>query len=119
MLPPKTPLCVYALHHCALLKHHESPWLKLYCRGDASSFPTMTGLSRQAFSLLHEVLFLGQQPQRTGRPQLMPSTAQLGLFLFYIGSTMGIKHLCLIFGITPTIFSIIINKMLLAPAGYG
>jgi len=79
----------------------------------------MTGLSRQAFSLLHEVLFLGQQPQRTGRPQLMPSTAQLGLFLFYIGSTMGIKHLCLMFGITPTIFSIIINKMLLAPAGYG
>ena len=74
----------------------------------------MTGLSRQAFSLLHDVLFLGQQPQRAGRgrPQLMHSTAQLGLFLFYIGSTMGMKHLCMIFGITPSTCSEIINKLL-------
>ncbi len=72
----------------------------------------MTGLSRQAFSLLHDLLFLGQQPQRTARPQLMPSTAQLGLFLFYIASTMGHKYLCMLFGITPSTCSEITNKML-------
>jgi hypothetical protein len=66
----------------------------------------MTGLSRQAFSLLHDLLF------SSGRPQLMPSTAQLGLFLFFIASTMGHKHLCMIFGITPSTCSEIINKML-------
>jgi hypothetical protein len=61
----------------------------------------MTGMTRHAFTLLHDVLFFGKQPQRTGRPQLMNPTAQLGLFLFFIGSTMGYKHLCLIFGCTP------------------
>jgi hypothetical protein len=86
----------------------------------------MTGLSRQAFTLLHDMLFLCQQPQRTGRPQLMPSAAQLGLYLFYI-CTMGYKHLCLIFGNTPTTCREITNKMLSlvvrkkeeAPAGYS
>jgi hypothetical protein len=47
--------------------------------------------------------------QRTGRPQLMHPPAQLGLYLFFIGRTMGNKHLCLFFGIT----SEIINEMLL------
>ena len=76
------------------------------------SFLTSTGMARNAFSILHDVLFFGQQPQRTGRPQLMSPTAQLGLFLFFIGSTMGYKHLCLIFGCTPTVCSRVINKML-------
>ncbi len=72
------------LHHCALLSHHKSLWIKLYRHGDASSFLNMTGLTRHAFSLLHNVLFVGQQRQRRGRgrPQLMESTAQLGLFLY-------------------------------------
>jgi hypothetical protein len=35
-----------------------------------------------------------------------------GLLLFYLGSIMSYKHLCLIFGITPSAFSCIINKML-------
>jgi hypothetical protein len=65
------------LHHCALLNPHESPWAKLFHCGDASTFLTMSGVSRQAFTLLHDVLFLGEQPQRTGQPLLMQSTAQL------------------------------------------
>jgi hypothetical protein len=58
------------------------------------------------------VLFLGQQPQETGSSQLMDKPAQLGLFLFFIGSTMGYKHLCLIFGCTPTVCSRVITSML-------
>ena len=100
------------LHRCAVLLPFESPWAKLYHHGDASSFLTMTGMTRNAFTILHDVLFFGEQPQRTGRPQLMNPTAQLGLFLFFIGSTMGYKHLCLIFGCTPTVCSRVINKML-------
>jgi hypothetical protein len=100
------------LHRCSLLSHNESPWIKLYRHGDASSFLNMTGFTRHAFSLLHDVLFVGQQPQRMGRPRLMESTAQLGLFLFYLGSTMGMKHLCMIFGITPSTCSEVIDKML-------
>jgi hypothetical protein len=69
----------------------------------------MTGMSRQAFPLLHDILFLGEQSQRTGRPPLMQLTGQLGLFLFFIGSTMGYKHLHMLLGITPSVCSRIIN----------
>jgi hypothetical protein len=100
------------LHCCALLSPHESPWAELYHCGDTSSFLTMTGMTRQAFTNLHHVQFVGQQPQRTGRPQLMDPTAQLGLFLFCIRRTMGYKHLCLISGCAPTVCSRVINKML-------
>jgi len=100
------------LHRCALLSHAESPWSKLYHYGDESSFLNLTGLSRQAFNQLYYVLFLDMQMQRTGRPQLMHPTGQLGLYLFFIGSTMGNKHLCLIFGITPTVCSRVLNKMM-------
>ncbi len=100
------------LHCCALLLPHKSPWAKLFCFGDASSFLTMTGMTRCLFGLLYDVLFLGQQPQETGRPQVMDKPTQLGLFLFFIGSTMGYKHLCLIFGCTPTVCSRVNTSML-------
>jgi hypothetical protein len=81
------------------------------------SFLNLTGLSRLAFNELFYVLFLDEQIKRTGRPQLMHPSAQLGFYLFYIGSTMGNKHLCLIFGITPSACSEILNKMLLLVVG--
>ncbi len=100
------------LHHCALLSPHESPWATLYHRGDASLFLALTGMARHAFSLLNDVMFVGQQ-QRTGRgrPQLMDPNAELCLSLFFNDSTMGYKHLCLVFGCTPTVCSKVINKM--------
>jgi hypothetical protein len=74
-MPASSSLCHHTkLHHCALITAHESPWAKLYHCGYASSFITMTGLSRQAFTLLDDVLFLGQQPQRTGKNQQLHST---------------------------------------------
>jgi hypothetical protein len=102
------------LHRCALLAPAESPWTKLYRYGDASSFLTMTGMSRQAFLQLFDVLFIDghQQRYRGGQPPLMDPIAQLGLYLFFVGSTMGIKHLCLIFGVTPSVCSRTITAML-------
>jgi len=71
----------------------------LYRHGDASSFLIMTGMSRQAFLQLFDVLFIDghQQHYRGGWPPLMDLIAQLGLYLFFVGSTMGIKHLLLDF----------------------
>jgi hypothetical protein len=102
------------LHHCALLTSAESPWTNIYRYGNASTFWSLTRLSRQAFSLLFNVLFIddNQQPNKAGRPLLMDPIAQLGLYLFFIGSTMGIKHLCLISGVTPLVCSQTISEML-------
>jgi hypothetical protein len=60
----------------------ESLWAKLYHFGDASSSLSLTGLSHQAFTQLYDTLFLDEQPQRTGSPQLIHPTAQLVLYLF-------------------------------------
>jgi DDE superfamily endonuclease len=102
------------LHRRALLHPKQSPWERLYTHGDSSSFLVMTGLSRTAFQELSSVLFQdnNQQPiLRRGRPELLDCNAQLGLYLFFIGSTMGIKHLCLIFGVVPSVCSKVINSM--------
>jgi len=78
----------------------------------------MTGLSREAFMELLSLLYPNYARKRLtlnrkrGRPQLLSPDAQLGLFLFYIGSTMHLKHLCLLFGITPSTCSRVILKML-------
>jgi hypothetical protein len=102
------------LHRCALLAPAESPWTKLYHHGGAPSFLMMTGMSRQAFLQLFDILFIDghQQHYRGGRPPLMDPIAQLGLYLFFVGSTMGIKHLCLIFGVIPSVCSCTITAML-------
>ena len=54
------------LHRCAILAPAESPWTKLYRYGDASSFLTMTGMSRPAFLQLFNVLFMDGHQQRLG-----------------------------------------------------
>lgn len=45
------------------------------------------------------------------KPSLLPH-AELGLFLFFIGSANNIKHLCLIFGATPSVCSRSLWKLL-------
>jgi len=50
--------------------------------------------------------------RRHGRPCTMGPDGYLGLLLFYLGSTMNYKHLCLIFGLTPSVCSRAINWML-------
>jgi hypothetical protein len=45
------------LHSSALLTTAESLWTKIYRCGDASSFLSLIGLSRQAFSLRFDTLF--------------------------------------------------------------
>lgn len=58
----------------------------------------MTGFSREVFALLH---MEGPEDREglSGGKSNPCRAAKLGLFLFFVGSRMGFKHLCLIFGI--------------------
>ena len=91
------------LHRAAIVQPRESPWRKLYEHADDSSFLHMTGLNRLAFTVLLGYVFDLEaivHCRRPGRPRSLSPDGYLGLLLFYLGSMMTNKHLCLIFGIT-------------------
>jgi hypothetical protein len=101
----------------AIVDPKMSPWQHLMDNGDSSSFLLMTGLNCDAFNQLLDELIppnhrLRCTCRRRGRQWSLLAEGQLGLLLFYLGSTMPYKHSCLIFGITPLACSRIINKML-------
>ena len=106
------------LLRAAVVHPSLSPWRYLYEHGDDCSFLHLTGLTREAFIILQDILFppepsdeFGRRPP--GRPKLLDKSSSLGLLLFYIGSMMTNKYLCLIFGIVPTQCTIYIKDMLL------
>lgn len=87
----------------------------------------MTGMTREVFSQLEGILFrkerhrrdmqhreilAGRRKNRGGRRFSIDYNSQLGLFLFYLGSKMAIKHLCMICGVTPSTCCRVIIKML-------
>ncbi len=90
-------------------------WRNLYKQADLSSFLHLTGLSRRAFAMLMDYLFDLEdmaQHRRHGRPPSLGPVGYVRLLLFYLGSTMSYKHLCMIFGLTPTVCGRTINWML-------
>jgi hypothetical protein len=103
------------LHRSANPELQRSPWKKLYKNGDMTSFLHMMGLTCCTFGLLLDYLFDLEEiasRYRCGWPCSLHSDGYLGLLLFYLGSKMQYGHLCLIFGITPSICSRVINMML-------
>ena len=105
------------LHRPAIVMPSESPWQRLYEQADPSSFLHMTGLTRRCFATLLAALFdpdemLLHQHLRRGRPRSLRPEGCLGLLLFYLGSTMNHKHLCMIFGIVPGVCSKVVRVML-------
>ena len=87
----------------------------LYEQADPSSFLHLTGLSRHEFAMLMDYLFDLEDMARHrhhGQPPLLGPAGYVGLLLFYLGSTMSYKHLCMIFGLTPTVCGRTINWML-------
>ena len=105
--------------HCllrsAIVQPQESPWRSLYINADETFFLHMTGLSRNAFSILLDYLFDLDDIARRCRHGCLHSLypdGYLGLLLFYLGSSMNYKHFCIIFGITPSVCSRAINWML-------
>ena len=103
------------LHHSAILQPQRSPWRNLFESGDESSFLHMTGLTRCAFvSLLGYIFDLEKiaRHRKRGRPRSLSPHGYQGLLLFYLGSKVNYSHICLIFGITPSVCSRAINMML-------
>jgi hypothetical protein len=103
------------LYRQSLVKTNEAPWRRLFLHGDSTSFLHMTGLTCKVFRSLLDYLFdldFIAHHCRRGRPYSLPPDGYLGLFLFYLGSTMSYKYLCMLFGITPSVCSRIIHKML-------
>ena len=99
----------------ALVQPGESPWAKLCRSADNVSFLHMTGLTRASFGILLDYIFDLEDishRRRRGRPHSLRPEGCLGLLLFYLGSTMSYKHLCMIFGITLSVCSRVINMML-------
>ena len=103
------------LTRSAILLPHLAPWRHLMDNGDPSSFLLMTGLTREAFNILLDIIKPPGHhalPKAKGHKWPLPPDAQLGLLLFYLGSMMNYKYLCLIFGITPSACSRILNNMI-------
>lgn len=99
----------------ALVQPSQSGWQHLLNFGDDNSFLTMTGLSRFAFMELEKVLFPPSEARprsNGGRPQSLDNRDQLGLYLFYTGSKMTAKFLCIIFGVTPSACSRFVLKVM-------
>ena len=102
------------LSRSGLLGPKESPWNKLLNYGDDKSFLEMTGFDRKTWMRLEDVIFPAKERLRSkrGRPSILDDRGQLGLFVFFLGSSMSLSQLCMIFGIVPSSASRFINRML-------
>ena len=99
------------LTRSAVVLPHDSPWTKLLHNGDNMSFLNLSGMTKYAFYKLEGILFSNLDYRKRGRPPILDSFGQLGLYLFFVGSTMSTKFICLIFGIIPSSANSIIDKM--------
>lgn len=106
----------------ALLPPDQSAWMHLYLHGDNQSFLVITGVDRSCFQAILQILFpdvlnFDCPPYSTdvrgrGRPQSLPPSTKLGILLLYLCSMMHHKHLCVIFGVTPSTMSRVLHEML-------
>ena len=100
------------LTRSAILPPRQAPWLRLLNFGDDQSFLVMTTLTRTAFMAAEKVLWPSKAPQIRGRPCCLDNRGKLGLYLFYVGSRCCHKHLCLLFGIVPSVCQDIVTSMI-------
>jgi hypothetical protein len=90
----------------ALVPIRLSAWNRLLSYADESSFLEVTGFSFSSFRSLVQLLNRNDSRQRSvraGRPWALDYNGRSGVLLFYLGSQMRTKHLCLLFGVTPTV----------------
>ena len=100
------------LLRAAIVRPRLSPWMHLLANGDDRSFLDLTGFTKDAFNELEAAVFpAGDVPTR-GRPSSLDNKGKLGLVLFFLGSRMETKFLCLLFGVVPTTANVTINAML-------
>lgn len=105
----------HRLTRSAIVSPEHSPWAHIIAHADPGSFLNLTGFTRQAFHQLASIIFPLEPVEiglKRGRPSLLNDHGQLGLYLFYLGSKMHLKHLCLIFGVTPTTAQVYIDRVM-------
>ena len=96
----------------AVVRPAVSAWNMLLYRGDTKSFLNLTGTTREAFYKLDSILFIEEAVGRKrGRPPILDNSGRLGLNLFWVGSAMQTKYLCMIFGVVPSSANIIIDNL--------
>ena len=100
----------------AIVPSKYSSWTHFYNYADDNSFIEVTSMSKVCFNNLLRILFPPEDVQllgrKRGRPPSLDNAGKLGLYLFYIGSTMKRKHLCLIFGVIPTTVTNTLSEMI-------
>ena len=81
------------LHRAGIVSPESSPWNFLFKNGDEASFINMTGFSRAAFMLLHDIVMVDalEGQSRLGRPPVFDSIGKLGLFLLFVTSRMDTR----------------------------
>ena len=82
----------------AVLSPSASPWKRLLEFADEGSFLNVTGFNRLAFAELVSVLFTDLEfeeripgSRKRGRATALDIEGQVGLYLFYVGSTLKTK----------------------------
>jgi hypothetical protein len=67
---------------------------------------------RHSFQLLETVIRVHWVPPARVVQNSLDLRGQIGLYLFYVGSRMQLKYLCLLFGIIPSCASAYILRMM-------
>lgn len=103
----------HTLTRKALVHPQLSPWSKLLRCGDDGDFIEVTGLSRTAFGILHRKLFPVDMDRnsKVGRKRLLNTLDELGMYLHFTNSTMKLKTICQLFGVTPSTASVAIKRI--------
>ena len=99
----------------ALVHPKFSAWRRLLNYGDEGSFLDLTGFNFQTFRELVDHIASASERgnhRSVGRPKLLNIDDEIGLYLFYVNSTMKAKHLALIFGILPDNVNSTIRRMM-------
>lgn len=102
----------YYITSAAIPPVKYSAWVNLFNSKDDQSFVCLTGFNYDAFMALHSILFDGFHRKKTGRQENLNSFAKLGCVLLYLNSTLQPKHLCLLFGASPSTISRTITFMI-------
>ena len=93
-----------------------SPWRRLLNFGDEGSFLEMTGFNfdgfRELVGAVANTVELNPGPRSRGRPKLLNIEDEIGLYLYYVNSTVRAKHLAQLFGIVPATVTTTILRMM-------
>jgi hypothetical protein len=106
----------YKLGREAIVDVEDSAWRKLLESRNENSFLKMTGFTYAAFDELVRLVraHRGEAEEevgvKRGRRKLFTTEDEVGLYLFFICSTLDFNHLSMLFGTSPTLTNDTVNR---------